>query len=94
MAHLALCSAGVALVFYRVLAFSLLSAFVRVGTSLGMCYEDIFIGKSETLHLYEYIPRNPVQEKYPVFISYSDNINLNKIVPDAELSGKLKTLSV
>ncbi|OGV44089.1 MAG: hypothetical protein A2X48_12515 [Lentisphaerae bacterium GWF2_49_21] len=43
-------------------------SFRNAGSALGMCYEDIFTGKRQTLHFYEYVPRNLKKTKYPVLI--------------------------
>ncbi|HCE43204.1 MAG TPA: hypothetical protein DET40_06630 [Lentisphaeria bacterium] len=42
--------------------------FKNAGSALGMCYEDIFLGKRSTLHFYEYVPRQLKKDKYPVMI--------------------------
>ena len=42
--------------------------FVEVGSALGFCYEDLFLGKRRTLHSYEYLPEAQDRKPLPVII--------------------------
>ena len=42
--------------------------FRDAGSVLGMCYEDILLGRRDKLHFYEYVPRHLGRKSYPVMI--------------------------
>ena len=42
--------------------------FVEAGSALGLCYEDLFLGKRKVLHTYEYVPQRDEGKRYPVIV--------------------------